>query len=336
MNYKINGVLDSPIDERDVWYSDLCKSTLNKPMNEYNINYQFDARNQEKTGTCSFQSVTAVVEMIKNVKEYLSEGYLNAMRRKYDCYLSTGAITREIVGLACKCGFIPKTDFPSLEDYPIIEESFNKLKNKDELMKKAQSLKCQGYCRLTIDDVCSYLVNENKPIVLTTKLRDSFFDVNYPSTNGIVKYPPSNTGSYGHAMAIVGFKYINNELYFKVLNSWGKFWCLKGYCYLNSKSPEINELWGFTDIRVIDVPKTTPLQEQYLYRLQLGAFSKRDNADKLAKELNNKGIATCLKQVNGLYKIQVGCFKVKKNCENYKKEIKSKGYDCFIVTEKIN
>lgn len=329
--YKVDSILDSPIDERDVWYSDLCKSTISKPINEYNINYQFDARNQEKTGTCAFQSVTATVEMIKNVKEYLSEGFLNAMRSSYNCYLSTGAITREIVALACKCGFITKKEFSNLEDYPTIEKSFNKLKNKDELIKKAQLLKCQGYCRLTTNDVVDYLVNENKPIIITTKLRDSFYDTNYPGTNGIVKYPPKGDNVYNHAMVIVGFKYINGELYFKILNSWGRFWGVKGYCYLNAKSKEVNELWAFTDKRVIEEPK----EKEYLYRLQLGAFGKYENCVSYCKELNGKGIATCIKNINGLYKIQVGCFKSKNNAINYQKEIKSIGYDCFIVTEEL-
>lgn len=329
--YKVDNILDSPIDERDVWYSDICKSTISTPINEYNIEYQFDARNQDKTGTCAFQSVTSTVEIIKNTKEYLSEGFLNAMRSSYDCYLATGAITREIVALACKCGFITKKEFPNLEDYPTIEESFNKLKNKDELIKKAKNLKCQGYCRLTVDDVVNYLINENKPIVLTTKLRDSFYATNYPSTDGVVPFPPKGDKIYGHAMVIVGFKYINGQLYFKVLNSWGRFWGVKGYCYLNAKSTEINELWGFTDQRVIE----TPREKEYLYRLQLGAFSKYENCVSYCKELNNKGIATCVKSVNGLYKIQVGCFKSKSNCINYQQEIKNKGYDCFIVTEEI-
>lgn len=340
--YRLNGILDSPIDERDIWYSDICKSSNESvsSITSKEINYQFDARDQKATGSCSFQAVTGTVEMVKSLDYQLSEGFLNAMRSSYGCYLDIGAITREIMGLACKCGFIPKSDFANLEDYPTIEASFKKLPNKDKLIEKAKLLKCNGYCRVSIEDVPSYIINENKPLVITTRLKNSFYDVNYPNTNGIVKYPPYGGSTYSHAMIITGFKYINGELYFKLLNSWSSYWCLNGYCWMNAKSPEINEIWGFTDERVINKPSepiiNKPIVKEYLYRLQLGAYSKYENCLNYTKELNSKGIATYIKLIDGLYKIQVGCFKVKDNAINYQKEIKLKGYDCFIVTEELN
>lgn len=247
-NIPLDGVIDSPVDLRDYNYKDLCCNSNSKIPNEFEIEYPFEPRNQKDTSTCAFQSVSAIIESINNVEGYLSEGFLNAMRDEYGCQLGKGAVTREIMKLACESGIIPKSDFPNLEDYPVIRESFDKLSNKNELIEKAKQLKCQSYVRVDIEDIPSYLFNEKKPLVITTRLYESFYKVNHPGTDGLVPYPSYGERRGNHAMVIIGYKYINGELYLKILNSWGKYWCLNGCCWINSKDDKlINEVWGFTD-----------------------------------------------------------------------------------------
>ncbi len=68
-----------------------------------------------------------------------------------------------------------------------------------------------------------------------------------------------------------------------------------------------------------------------LYRVQVGAFSIRANAEKLANELKGKSYETIIVQSGGLYKVQVGAFRVRANAEKLVQQLKADGYDAFIV-----
>ena len=75
----------------------------------------------------------------------------------------------------------------------------------------------------------------------------------------------------------------------------------------------------------IETPSTT------LYRVQVGAFKNRGNAEAMLEEVKALGFGAFIVSVGGLYKIQVGAFKMKANAEKYLEEIKNAGLDGFIV-----
>ena len=79
-------------------------------------------------------------------------------------------------------------------------------------------------------------------------------------------------------------------------------------------------------------------QPKTIYRVQLGAFSSKENADKFCAEIRQVGPNTAsafVKYISPYYKVQVGAFSIKANAENLVKELKSKGYNAFIVKEAI-
>lgn len=83
----------------------------------------------------------------------------------------------------------------------------------------------------------------------------------------------------------------------------------------------------------------TPQTAQYLYRVQLGAFSSKANADNYCKVIQTLGENyknAFVKFIAPYYKVQVGAFSIKSNAENMVKDLKTKGYDAFIVSEKKN
>lgn len=69
-----------------------------------------------------------------------------------------------------------------------------------------------------------------------------------------------------------------------------------------------------------------------LYKVQVGAFSVKANAEKLVNELKGKGYSPFIVTQGGLYKVQVGAFSVRANAEALVAELKRKGYDAIIVT----
>ena len=67
-----------------------------------------------------------------------------------------------------------------------------------------------------------------------------------------------------------------------------------------------------------------------LYRVQCGAFSKKANAQSMAKQLEAKGYSTYLVQVDGLYKVQTGAFSVKANADKLCEKLKADGFSAFV------
>lgn len=70
-----------------------------------------------------------------------------------------------------------------------------------------------------------------------------------------------------------------------------------------------------------------------LYRVQVGAYSIRSNADNMLAKIKAKGFDAFITQVDGMYKVQVGAYSVKANADAQLKKIKNAGFDAFITTK---
>ena len=78
---------------------------------------------------------------------------------------------------------------------------------------------------------------------------------------------------------------------------------------------------------------TTTTKKETLYRVQVGAYSVKNNADVQLKKVKDAGFDTYMVKVGGLYKIQVGAYSKKENAEAMQKKLKAKGFDAFITTQ---
>lgn len=70
-----------------------------------------------------------------------------------------------------------------------------------------------------------------------------------------------------------------------------------------------------------------------IYRVQVGAYSSKTNAEKQLVKVKAAGFDAYIVQVNGVYKIQVGAYSVKPNAESMLKKLKSAGFSAFITTQ---
>ena len=74
-------------------------------------------------------------------------------------------------------------------------------------------------------------------------------------------------------------------------------------------------------------------QSNTLYRVQVGAYSVKANADAQLNKVKNAGFTDAfITQVGNMYKVQVGAYSVKSNADNMLAKVKSKGFDAFITT----
>ena len=71
-----------------------------------------------------------------------------------------------------------------------------------------------------------------------------------------------------------------------------------------------------------------------IHRVQVGAYSKKENADNMLKKVKDAGFDTYMVNVDGWYKIQVGAYSVKANAEAMLKRLKDAGFEGFIASSK--
>lgn len=74
--------------------------------------------------------------------------------------------------------------------------------------------------------------------------------------------------------------------------------------------------------------KTSPT-EGTLYRVQVGAYKNKTNADAQLAHVKAAGFDTYMVQIGGLYKIQVGAYREKTNADNMMTKLKAAGFDTF-------
>lgn len=68
-----------------------------------------------------------------------------------------------------------------------------------------------------------------------------------------------------------------------------------------------------------------------LYRVQLGAYKYKANANKLAVELNTKGFETYIFLIDGFYKVQCGAYANADNARNLAKKLNNMGFATYIA-----
>ena len=99
--------------------------------------------------------------------------------------------------------------------------------------------------------------------------------------------------------------------------------------YLKSKfkyiADEVNKRLSGTS-----TPTTSP--SATLYRVQVGAYREKANAESMEKKIKSKGFDTYLIKADGLYKVQTGAYSKKENAENQAKKLKALGFDTYITT----
>jgi hypothetical protein len=173
-NYKLN-CYGSPIDERDVYYSDIaCISDSITIPDSFNLQYQFGPKNQGTISSCVAHSISECEELIKATTELFSVGFIYA-NRSYSDFQGEGMVIREALDHLIKEGNVFNKDFPINEEYPAILETLEKY-GKENLLAKAAENISKGYIRLNIDDIKQYLVTENKPILITVKVYENFMN----------------------------------------------------------------------------------------------------------------------------------------------------------------
>ena len=73
--------------------------------------------------------------------------------------------------------------------------------------------------------------------------------------------------------------------------------------------------------------------ENGLFRVQVGAFKDKANAEKVMEKMKASGFETSIRQENNLFKVQIGAFSVRNNAEELKARANAAGLNAVIVIE---
>lgn len=79
------------------------------------------------------------------------------------------------------------------------------------------------------------------------------------------------------------------------------------------------------------IPNEQETPERF-YRVQIGAFKNRENADRLLYELEKKGYPVFLLYEDGVFKVQVGAFRNLGNAIRMEQRLRQDGYATWITT----
>ena len=77
---------------------------------------------------------------------------------------------------------------------------------------------------------------------------------------------------------------------------------------------------------------TSPTADN-LYRVQVGAYKNKANAEAQLNRVKAAGFDTYMVQVDGMYKIQVGAYRQKANADGMMAKLKSASFDAFVTTK---
>lgn len=92
------------------------------------------------------------------------------------------------------------------------------------------------------------------------------------------------------------------------------------------------ELTEFDGAAVNQETKKEAAADKKYYRVQAGAFRRKEGANLMAEKIKKTGHTDVfVKLLNGLYKVQVGAYSQKSNAEATVKKLKAAGISCFIT-----
>ena len=85
--------------------------------------------------------------------------------------------------------------------------------------------------------------------------------------------------------------------------------------------------------RFLDMIQAELDKGKVLHRVQVGAFSKKSNAENMLKKVQAAGFQAFVVKIGDLYKVQVGAFEKRVNALLMWAKVKAAGFDAFITKE---
>ncbi len=301
-------------------------------------------RDQDKYGTCCGFAWSA----IKNIQEFiegdlpnnggLSPLYIYTLAKQIDGYNGEGTYPRIIMKLAQE-GILPEKDLP----YDILLNSGKLPTIISEQKQKALPYKIQSYGQIFNNNIIALkqAIYTQGAVLGAIVVTDSFM---YPEGK-FINSPKGKTYG-GHAICICGFdddleyKFNDGDKYkgfVLIQNSWGTGFGDMGFVWIPYDIFNYNTEYGkfcyelWTSIDFINKKEESNKPKSY-YRVQLGAYSKKENAYKAQQDMFNKiGWKAYVTYIEPYWKLQFGAFSIVDNAKKMSEQLKGMGFNNWVT-----
>jgi len=242
------GAIPSPLMDAYPAYSDIAplQSMAGFPEEYTWPDLLPKALDQGPYAECVAYSLRAVKDMLAlshGLPESHSAGFIYANRHGTE-YMGEGMYPLSALANLKKEGVCRDILFPNRGTYPELWPLLTPSLHSD-----AANHKITNYARIrTNDEVKSCLINTS-PVSIMIPVYPSFYNC-----TGTLSMPGAGeTPTGNHEVTICGWKLIDGNPYWYVLNSWGPGWGENGYCYMPFGYP-ITEMWAVVDGENIITP----------------------------------------------------------------------------------
>lgn len=348
MDYKF-GCKPSPLDIRDFPSTAGIPTDIalpSKTNNRAKIKY---VRNQNQYGTCVGFGNTA----LKNIQELndsnLPDQGFSPLYLYTECKQIDGIPDQEGTYIRCamkvlQSGILAEKDMP----YSLLTDIHRLPTITDSQKQKAYPYRIASYAQVMDNDLIAL-----KQAIFTQGgaiggllVTSSFVN---PEGGKYINYP---NGSYygGHCVAFIDYN-DNLEYTFRdgkhykgfilIQNSWGN-WADGGFAWIpydllkwkmaDTGQPFIYEIWTTMDYINNPAKPDVPVEKLKYYRVQLGAYSIKDNAYKAQQDMFNKiGWKAYVTYIEPYWKLQFGAFSIKSNAQKMSEQLKSFGFNNWVT-----
>jgi hypothetical protein len=250
------GAFPSPPDPRDYPVGAFLPPVATTFPSEYTLPFRAPILDQGNTSMCMDFSCRT----LKEVQEWVERGYYAEYGNGYvygtrpaEEYQGEGMYPRQAFDTLRKKGIPLKDAFHEVGSVEWCKASVEAQVNVADPSAEAQKVLSYAVCE-SPEDIKGALFHLRSPVVITIAATKRF--VYLTPANGVVvdESPESflpGTPNYlgGHAMVVIGWRYIDGRLYWQVQNSWGESFGEGGVCYIPFDYGGLWELWTVTDKR---------------------------------------------------------------------------------------
>jgi len=325
-NGRVFDVIPSPEDPRDFDITSLVPKAETFPEEYAWPNLLLEPLDQNGYGMCVAFSLRAIKNMLvlkdENPDEDHSSAFIYANRGEGD-YQGEGMVPSQAINRLLKDGTCLYTTFPDVGSYETLRSKIT-----DKMRQEAQTRKIKAYVRLrSVEEVKNALMNIS-PVSICVPVYNSLF---LCGKDGVLPMPqPGEEIKGAHMMTIVGW---NKDNYWLVLNSWGKYWGMGGYCLMPFEYPII-EYWALTDfIQPKPQPQPQPPDNKAYYRVQVGAFKNLNDAIRLRDSLlSMQKPDVVVRKGTYFYNVYVGKFEKRNDALQLMNSLRLQGFkNCFVI-----
>ena len=283
IKYKL-GLIPQPYDSRDYEFKKLVPLGAIQIPDNYESKHPpiFNQGNTYMCTPCAYASLRYIQELDQSGNtEMFSPMFQYANRVDEENF--EGMYLRSV----CASGLNGSVLYRELPGFDTLSGCQSKVNsNKQKYLELAKPFRISTYYVCKSRQEIQSAIMSTGGVLIGIYIYDSFVNV---GNDGIVKYDKNkDVHNYGaHAQLLIGWKHIDNVLYWIAVNSWGEDWGNKGISYIPESYP-----WCDNAYTVVDSVRETTIKEYMAkyYDMPMGSGHKDSIAFDKAKKLFYGGL----------------------------------------------